>query len=133
MILFVELEQLNPTHIIVNAYSCKSCQIGKILWNTRCFIYARLKLTQTFLIYFLIEHLNVWELRHPNFKMKQPKFWQPVYRMAPRKPTNHPLTQTPPHLDPTPPPSGPLLPTIPHHPLDPYHTLDATTPWTTTI
>ena len=44
------------------------------------------------------------------WKMKQPKFWQPIYRMAPRNLPNH---QTPPHLD----PQQPYI----HHPLDPYH------------
>ena len=55
--------------------------------------------------------------------MKQPKFWQPVYRMTPRNPTPKPQTPSPPTPHPlTPTIPYPLTPTPipdPHYPLTP--------------
>ena len=46
--------------------------------------------------------------------MKQPKFWQPVYRMAPRNPTPKPQTPSPPdpHHPLSQPPPGRVLCTV---------------------
>ena len=76
---------------------------------------------------------NIWSkynrLADEEIKMKQPKFWQPVCRMAPTP--NQPRPQTPTTPEPSPPlHPHPNHPSRPHHPLD-HHLdlLDPTTPW----